>query len=316
MARKILIFTAVVALAFGCLAPSAQAQTFNTITFDPDGVAGGAIANVGSFDFVPGNALTTLLGPIAVGTQVQQNFQAQLNSVAIAGGGDVSVLGNNVSVVAQFNQTIVAAAPGTIVLGTGAAAPVNFIAIYQGGAAPDNLAGTGFNDGTLILLAAVTASAANFTNTGGAVPLDGFGVDNYPGQLSNTGFGGLTLTATIAFANSAYFLDVAAGDTLDLSFVNSSQILPFLQQDPSAAFVFGAPGAAPTAAGAGVPGQLGLNGTFGGTLPRQQVQADANASFQGTRGGVIPEPSTWVLSILGFAGVFSMGLARRWRKAA
>lgn len=287
MLKKFLALLAV------CVSASA-AQATVSFTFDPDGVGGVAGADVSTFDFAPGNALAdqVLLGsPVLLpGTQFNLYYQARLNIIQNSGGNPVFAHGLNVpgeiTVVAGFrevvNSTDISGANVTTSFGLVPGAP-NFLKFYYD-PTPDanNLAGTGFDDGTLILDAGITSNTGGFTVNTAATPLpfDNFGANNYGGVTSVIGAGAVTLTASISFLDPTFFTSGLPAANLVIALFNSSNITPFSQVDPSGLFSPDGIVGGPTI----TPGIGALNGVSG---PDFQFQADANASFD-----IVPEPAS------------------------
>jgi hypothetical protein len=301
------------------------------ITVDPDGALGadGPIL-VNTLDFSPGNSLAVGASPLFPGTPFDTLFQATLGNFLNAGGIPVMGTGLNSTyewtVVAGFGEITTSVTPvGTGAVATFALGPsptgINFIEIYYD-PTPDssNLSGTGFNDGVTsavpggsdpILRATVVSLNGSFfvPDLTASEPLDQNVSDDYPGQLTVRGSGGINITARIDFIDTTFFLDpvINPGTTIDFAFVNTSNIDPFNQADPSDNFVFspdpaGAAGSTTTSAGAGV--SLGaINGVSG---PDFQFQSDANASLN-----LVPEPSSLLLCGLGAIGLLGRGIRRR-----
>jgi len=203
----------------------------------------------------------------------------------------------------------------------------NYFQFFKSGGGND-LNGTNFNTGTLVLSGHFTAQGAapgTFGNSGLAGPLDQFLTNNYPNNNTLGGTGNVALKGIVDFANPA-FLTPSAGETLVGAAVNiSTQLqLPFIAVDPSAAFLIGttatAVGASPVTSGAGLgasTGPLGIGPINGnGQAPNTQVQQDANVVVTPTAlPGQVPEPATLAV----FAGVMGIGglvYRRRTAKAA
>ena len=155
--------------------------------------------------------------------------------------------------------------------------PNSFFELYYNPAVvADNLAGTGFNVGTLILAGTPAPSVTNSGSfavavdaTGNPViqPFDGFSTDNYPGIQSITGVGSAQVSADVSSFDPAFFIT----PVIQLSF-NTSTVIPFLTTDPSALFVGSPGGAAPNV----IPNIGTINGLNGTDF---QLQSDANNSF-------------------------------------
>ena len=167
--------------------------------------------------------------------------------------------------------------------------PNSFFEIYYNPALVANdLSGTGFNTGTLILSASPDPSqpnSGNFalaTNGDGSPiiePFDLFNPVNYPGILTVVGAGSATLIGDVSSFDSAFFETNVA----QVSF-NTSNVTPFLQTDPSMLFVGSPGGGAPN-----VTPDIGtINGVNGTDF---QFQADANASFTAATPTLATTPS-------------------------
>jgi hypothetical protein len=160
---------------------------------------------------------------------------------------------------------------------------------------------------------------------------DQTGIDNYvgnppgpaPTQLTLEGTGSTSVSASVLFAHPLFFPGFVPG-AFNLTFFNTSQVLPFRQAEPSSRFVFAAGGALPVIAGAGA----GTLGTVNGAGPADnftpfvevvgtdfQFQTDANQTFR-IQQNLVPEPSTLVLSVVGLSAMGLRGLVRRRRQAA
>ena len=111
----------------------------------------------------------------------------------------------------------------------------NFFNIYIDPLKDSNqLAGTGYGNGTLILSAIGVTNDTNFAvkinqqGVPGFAPLDGFGIDNYLGIGTVVGQGGGQLEAAVTGQNNAYFVSDFSKFFVDL-FFNTSNIVPFKQ---------------------------------------------------------------------------------------
>jgi hypothetical protein len=148
---------------------------------------------------------------------------------------------------------------------------------HPAGAGNSNmLAGTGFNDGTLIMSGAINNVEGNFTLTPPPNPVDldqSANGNQWPGQLSLTGLGTTKIRVQIDPSIDAdYFpgFGPAQVDNLVAQF-NSSTVIPFLQQDPSHSFWnFGS---------TTIPAIGPVNGAPG-SGPDLLLQADPNQSME------------------------------------
>jgi hypothetical protein len=164
----------------------------------------------------------------------------------------------------------------------------------------NNLAGTGFNVGTLILAGKPSTSAANVgiyslsTNAAGnpvTTPFDQFVSNHYPSVSTVAGSGSAMLSADVTYFNPAFFKTPIS----QISF-NSSLVTPFAQVSPSALFTGLPGGGAPN-----ITPNIGTVNGFNG--PDFQFQADANFSFTAS---AIPEPASIIQASLGLLGVLCL----------
>jgi len=301
---------------------SGRSARADFIQFDPDGPGPNPSQTIGGLDFAVGNALAQN-GVTAIrsgpGSTFQLYYQATLAGVINTSGITITPPGLNGNAGAPaFEITVVASATEVVTsVGTNTASfalapvqsPTSFVELWFDSAVnANNLVGTGFNNGTRILLGSPSAlfpSSGNFTlstdASGGLViqNFDQFGANNYPGITSVVGSGSALVGAGIASFNSAFF-----NTPVFAASFNTSNITPFLQTDPSAMFA-GLPGGVPPAI---VPMLGVVNGVVG---PDFQFQADANMSFS-----TVPEPTSITLLAIGLFGTLGRAALRSRKRSA
>lgn len=268
------------------------------IHFDPDGNGSDGTYDVFSFDFLQGNSLSEDVFLGGVGHEWTLYYQSTLANISNSVGNAITGTGltsnYEITAVAGITVKTTSLAGNTIIFERAASPATNFLRLYYDSALNANpLAGTGYNDGTLILDSTAESDLAGFftftSNNAGA--LDQFISDDWPGVITRGGIGALSLTASVTYANTDFFTD---GALVDLLFANSSEIIPFRETDPSQQFWDGS-----SFVSTNVGAHNGISG------PDLIVQADANANFT-----VVPEASSMLLAGMGVAALF---LARRKR---
>jgi len=281
------------------LSPVAKAAI---VTIDPDGLAGiNNPVQVGSIDFLPGNALNqnaiNVADPTSVPAQFTNYYQARLGSLLDQNGNVIQVAGLNstfeITIVSQFDLTpSIYQDQFNNLITTTALAPqtansVNYFQIYYDSKMNANdLSGVGFNDGTLIMSGSISFFGGSFVEFG-VFPktlLDQFGANDWGNTLSNTGVGGSAVTAEVSYVNTDFF----SSNIQQMNF-NTTNAEPYNQINPSKSFINGI-----------IPNIGAINGQTG---PDIIVQGDAVASF------VVPEPGVFMLM-----GISSLGLFLRRRK--
>jgi protocatechuate 3,4-dioxygenase beta subunit len=258
----------------------------DTILFDPDGPATNETPfEFASVDFTQGNALVTnydflINNPGPANTGLVQ-FQATLGTFSDAGSNTVTPnggLGSNyeVTMVAEARVFFDAGSFQLAANQTG----TRGLEIYHDVVNANALAGTGYDDGTMILHSSIDqfVGAFQFFTTLPAVNLDQFATntpaDNqWPGVLTFRGGGFQQIIGTPDFIDGDYFYD----PNTNLPLTNKSLAefsaqgdlaTPFTTVDPSMSFL----GAAPNI------GTLNGDGVVDGT-DAAMFQGDANASF-------------------------------------
>jgi hypothetical protein len=267
------------------------------IEFNPTGNGNPADTYaVGSFGWAVGNSLAVSALPLSVGETYQLDYQATLANLIDPNSNSFVPPGLNstyqITAVASVTEVVTSLTPDGSVA-TFALAPTqspnSFFEIYYNSAlVASDLAGTGFNVGTLILSASPDPTLANSGNFALALngsgspiiePFDQFDPVNYPGILSVTGTGSATLDGDVSSFDPAFFETNLAQISFD-----TSNTTPFLETDPSMLFV-GSPGAgAPN-----VTPNIGTINVVNGT--DFQFQADANSSFTSAAPTVTTTPS-------------------------
>jgi len=297
--KKLLLSAAVAAALGGSVA---VANAASTIQFDTNGAAAGGLISVNTFDWLPDNALAqnaVTTGGIVNGAPFTVFAQAKLGTFVQPGNIAVAPSVGEFTFVASFQETAVGGATSPALV----ALPGGTVQIFFDPTANSNqLAGTGYNDGTLILQGTIvngTGAFVDFTRTNPgvfpAVPLDNFLSDgnNYPGITTHVGNGSNSLNINVTFADSNFFKTNITALTIDAQDTGNLTV-PFNQADPAALV------------GGQVPVR-GTGGVNGGDCPGTcdfQFQTDNATTFNTT-----PEPASIALVALGLLSLG--GLARK-----
>jgi hypothetical protein len=280
-----------------------------SIQFAPEG-SSGSTYTIGGIDPGPGSALAVGALPLTVGATFQLDYQANIPALIGTNGLDFtpSGLGSTyqLTVVGSFTEVVTSLnANGTVATFalTPTQSPNSFFELYYNPTVvANNLAGTGFNVGTLVLAGTpapklASVSVFSLSSPGGTLPsFDQFS-NHYPGITSVGGSGSSLLSAKITYENPEF-----VRTPISSIMFNSSLVTPFDEVSPSALFVGGPGTSAPS-----VVANIGtINGLSG---PDFQFQADANLSF--TPAAAIPEPSSVILASLGLLGAFCFAACMR-----
>jgi len=310
MLRKLAVVAATAATVLGVNAGSAYAAPVS-INLNPTaigctiGCANPTVIN--GIDLLPGNALAQgVLAPPNAGGDgkvFQLYFQAALgaftnNNLNVYDPGIQSGQASEVTAVAGFQEKLGAVSGTTFPTATFTFVPGgnNFFQLYAGPKNHDDLAGTGFNDGTLILSGHIVSSNGSFTANGGQPPFnqdfdqttnDPAPNNDYPNIKTVAGSGSTRVGIQVDTLNNTVFTNgnsiLQPGVILSLTF-DTTNSTPFSSVDPSHNFWNGA--LFPALIGA-------INGVSG---PDFQFMTDANGVFDVQT--PVPEPAT--LTMLGF----------------
>jgi hypothetical protein len=338
--------TKTINLGIAALASAMMAGTASAALINPDAGGIDAVVNADVIDIAPGNALVTCVQcwsfvdtnnpannvatddvTIAVAGSLIQNFgQARVSALQDLNNNNVSSGNfNNAyewTVSFGFLEVITANIPGittnTAIIDGG----VNFFEIYFDATNnANNLAGTGFDDGTLILSGSILAldqlngvnGTTNFAPNGIFGDLDTNGANDYVGQTTVNGTGGGQLEIEIDFQNPLFFIQDITGFNVD---VNTQLNLPFNAVDPSSCFdgIAGANNGGTMLGAGGGHGpcdpvaSTGSIGAFNGVDgPNVMFVLDPTATIT----GVVPEPASVALLGIGFAAFGGLSAKRR-----
>jgi hypothetical protein len=276
------------------------------ILFDPDGGGPSGSLSIGSFTFNPGNSRATGLTPTGIPgvSTFTDYYEATVSSFNDPNG--TSIGGTNLNV--TYEYTIILRTPGiattTINGATGlpqttfstGSGPSLLQVFFDPARNANNLAGTGFNDGTMVLSANVTSLSGNF-NIDSLTPqtLDQSPNGNQWGaQQTVSGNGGFSVNAAISFFDPTFFTNPPT-QQINFVFANGNTKLPYNQVDPAMAFFDG------TSSNVGA-----VNGVNG---PDILIQTVGTASF-----GIVPTPEV-ASAGMALTGLFGLGRLLRRRRA-
>lgn len=293
--RRTLCLAGLLALALA----TAGVASASVIQFDPDG-AGTAFSPVSaaSFDFLPGNVLITPSAASPGAATIY--YQARLGAVLDSAGHPLSLPGLNAPAgdPNHYEITAVFAIDAAVIpVGSGSGAVTlqifnpgspsansNFSLYFDRGTHADDLAGTGFRDGTTILSGSTgfALGSVSLTPFGGAMPLDVFNPANYPGVTADLIGGGLKVAATPTSADSNFFTGGIDFGIL----VDTTLATPYFHIDPSGSFEIGPDGSTSS--------YTPVVGSVDGEGQDLLLESDGAAGFIS-----IPEPASLSLLALG-----------------
>jgi len=288
-----------------------SARASIVFTFDPDGGGGFAPAGVTTFDQQPGNALAVGVinaqGQLVTGTPFTLLYQATSNVVLNTTGQTVFSYGSSagfvpgeLTVVAKFFEVATGTGLSSASFSTDTSQVGSFFRIYYDPVSnANNLAGTGFTDGTLIYEGTVLRDGTGDFNISNTTPvnLDQNGGNNYPALKAVTGTGGSLVNVQTTFFNPNFFLTDISNSVLTFDSQNN---IPFRHVDPSVKMFDGTPAATTGSLGStdGNPGATGSPKNF-------LFAADASSSLS------VPEPNTVAGALTGLAILTGFGWKRR-----
>jgi hypothetical protein len=281
------------------------------ITFDPDGGGPAPAQQIAGLDFSVGNLLGKGLASATVGSTVEVLYQSTLAGVINTGGVTVAPPGLNgtpgapayeITAVSRYTAVVTGFSGGggnvSLTLGLAPVQANPFVELwYDPTSNANNLAGTGFNNGTRILHGVTTSALANPAKTANPPPqtYDQFGANNYPGITTVTSLGSELTGVDLSNGGNGVDPTFFVTPVSDASF-NTSMIAPFLEVDPSLQFAFNPNGGALIASAIGP-----VNGASG---PDWQFQSDGNMTFT-----PVPEPAS-----MGLIAISAIAAIRRQRK--
>ena len=316
MAIRRFVLGVALALAF-----ASSAQAGSAIMIDPNGDGVGALS-VGSLDWNVGSALLQNVGVPIGSPGVQIYGHAGLSGYNDPTNTPIGGTGLNTSFEWTYSLGTLAANFSIPILGIfnfpTIAGGDNFFRIYYDPAKNANdLAGTGFNDGTLILEGTIQPGGANnflanAFNTpldpsddgGPGNPLDAHGTNNYPAISSINGNGGSSILIAVTFFDPNFFLTPPTVIEIDFT---SNNHLNFNNTDPSALFFRGDGSSTP---GATVASVGTCNGCPAETAPNVIVQVDGSSSFTSVQ-TPLPGSLAMIGSGLGLLLLAGGGVLRR-----
>lgn len=270
--------------------------TAHGFMFDPDGEGGVDAVDMDAFDIVQ----SSILNEDGI-TAVAEGIGAKLKSY---NHGNISALTKGGAPVFSPPSSSGYECELTIVLGLDTeitsvdgtrvnsaydpAGSLNFFEMYYDSTCnADPLAGTGYNDGALIMSGRFTSLFSSFTvtETTNLLPLDGLTTDNWEPVVTVSGHGSSNnVRIRVESFDPAFFPDLNSGDVVIVALQNYSQSVPYTTTNPSELYVEAPGGGAASLAPAigantGNDGNYAINGIQG---PDFIAQTDVNVSLRST----------------------------------
>ena len=312
-----------IALALGLASASAFAG--NVITIDPDGLGSDAAIQVSTLGWNNGNSISVDgVNAVNTGGLIQTYGQAGLANFNDASSNVITGTGLNAAyqwtyVFGVQEQAVPTGPTASDFFATNGGD--NFFKVYYNAAkTQNNLNGTGFTDGQLILSGTISAydptsgfGYSNFAITSPTTPkLDQNGTNNYAGLTTTVGSGSSLFEGIvqIGFIDTNFFKGSISEIIIALDSFNST---PFKHVDPSSCFTDGAgnliggagqnsTGTAPVACTNTIGAVNGVSG------PNIMFETRATNDFVTT---TVPEPGS--MALVGAGLLSALGLSRKRR---